>query len=76
MTGANPVLDSGNIRTENYENSEFGQQELSAEAEYDALEAQLDQAVADGKITQDHANRLLEKKFWRAGLGSILSIQL
>ncbi len=58
----NAILNEDNIRTENYENSEFGQKELSAEAEYDALEAKLNQEVAEGKITNEEANKMLEEK--------------
>ena len=58
----NAILNEDNIRTENYENSEFGQKELSAEAEYDALEAKLNQEVAEGKIKSEEANKMLEEK--------------
>lgn len=58
----NAILNEDNIRTENYENSEFGQKELSAEAEYDALEAKLNQEVVEGKIKSEEANKMLEEK--------------
>lgn len=59
---AKAILNTEGIRTNTYEESEFGKTELAAEASYDALEAKLDKAVAEGRMSQDAANRLLERK--------------
>ncbi|MBP5647813.1 hypothetical protein J6X04_00790 [Candidatus Saccharibacteria bacterium] len=49
-----------------YERSEQGQQEAAAESNYDRLEAKLEQAVSEGRMTREHANRLLEKQMDKA----------
>lgn len=59
---AKAIIGENGLRTENYEKSEFGQKELSAEASYDELEAKVNQAVAEGRITQENANKMLERK--------------
>ena len=45
-----------------YQRSERGEQERAAEAEYDRITAKLEQAVKDGRMSEDHARNLAEKQ--------------
>ena len=67
------ITDDDGQRTEHYAHSDQGQQELQAEARLDALqhrldqgyqrlEQRLDQAVAQGKFTREHADSLLARQ--------------
>ncbi|MBR5356019.1 MAG: hypothetical protein IK121_03760, partial [Lachnospiraceae bacterium] len=63
---AHSVIDENGIRTEGYLASEQGKQELNSEAEFDRLAAKLEQAVKDGRMTEEHARALLEKQLNKA----------
>lgn len=63
---ARAITDKNDLRTNNYLESEQGKQELQAEANFDRISEKIEQAVKDGKITEEHARVLLEKQLDKA----------
>ena len=49
-----------------YYASKFGQNELKEQEKYDRISDKLDQAVAEGHMTEEHANKLMEQQLDRA----------
>lgn len=56
------ITNAQGLRTEEYVKSDFGQKELKAEADYDRIADKLERAVQEGRMTKDHADKLLERK--------------
>lgn len=63
---ARAITDKNDLRTNNYLESEQGKQELQAEANFDRISEKIEQAIKDGKITEEHAKVLLEKQLDKA----------
>ncbi|MBR2710767.1 hypothetical protein IKF02_04070 [Candidatus Saccharibacteria bacterium] len=56
------IIDAQGMRTSGYTESDFGKKELDVESDYDRIAGKLERAVQEGRMTKEHADKLLERQ--------------
>lgn len=56
------IIDEQGMRTDEYIKSDSGRRELDVESDYDRIAGKLERAVQEGRMTKEHAEKLLERQ--------------